>query len=133
MIRLKTYDIKVEDSLFDPNEKKSSEELVAYYKKYQSRSKKTYYKVFLYVSGKDLPFIKKVSYKLHKTFRNPVKTVERKPDNPNCSLVLWTWGLFNINIEVEDINGGITHMKHYLSYGNEIKNEKNIKWKSSTL
>ncbi|WP_299133668.1 pYEATS domain-containing protein [uncultured Tenacibaculum sp.] len=129
--RVKTYDIKVRDSIFSPNKKGGNKELIAHYKKNTSRSSKTLYKVYLFIEGKDLPFIKKVKYTLHKTFRNPVKTIERKSDNTNCSLVIWTWGLFNIKVELEDINGEIIHMNHYLNYGSEVKT-KGVNWISTT-
>lgn len=133
MKRLKTYDIKIKDSLFDPDGKNSSKQLIAHYRKDASRSDKTHYKVFLYIEGKDVPFIKKVKYTLHKTFRNPVKIIERKPDNPHCSLILWTWGVFTVNIELEDMSGEKIYMQHYMNYGNEIKTTKNINWQSKAI
>ena len=125
--RVKIYDIKVKDSIFSPNQKGLNNNLIAHYKKNISRNRKTLYKVYIYIEGKDLPFIKKVTYTLHKTFRSPVKTIQRKSDNTNCSIVIWTWGLFNVKVELEDINGEKIYMNHYLKYGSEIKSE-GVRW-----
>ncbi|MGG8495025.1 pYEATS domain-containing protein [Tenacibaculum sp. TC6] len=125
-MRQKTYDLRVKDSLFNPDERSIKGIDVAYYKK-QNKEGITYYKVHLYIDGMDLAFVKKVTYILHKSFKNPVRTIERRPDNPHCKLILWTWGLFEIRVEIEDINGQKTELEHYLSYGKEIK-EGNIKW-----
>lgn len=125
-MRQKTYDLRVKDSLFNPDERSIKGLDIAYYKK-QNKEDKTYYKVHLYIDGMDLAFVKRVKYILHKSFRNPVRIIERRPDNPHCKLILWTWGLFEIKVEIEDINGQKTELEHYLSYGKEI-NEGNIKW-----
>ncbi|WP_075340945.1 pYEATS domain-containing protein [Tenacibaculum agarivorans] len=123
-LKRRTYDIRVKDSIFNPhtNERKEG---IAFFRK---KGKTMFYKVNLYLEGNDLPFIKKVTYHLHKTFKNRERVIERTPGNFNCKLVLWTWGLFTVKIEIEDITGRKFHLTHYLTYGNEITKGQ-VKWK----
>jgi len=123
-MKIKTYNLKVKDTLLFSTE--TENEPIAFYKKF-SESEKTLYKVRISIDGKDLPFVKRVKYTLHKTFRNPVKTIERSSKNPDCGFYIWTWGIFKIKVEIEDINGRIIELYHNLNYGNEIKNSK-ISW-----
>ena len=127
MMRKRTYEIEVKDSIFNPREASDTEDLVAHYKRAPSRNDKTHYKVYLYLEGKDLPFIRRVKYVLHRTFRNNVKIIERTTINPNCMLVLWTWGIFTVKVEIEDINGNVISIDHYLTYGDEI-NKEGVEW-----
>lgn len=119
-----TYNITVRDSIFKPGLRIKGLESVAHYRK---KNKTFFYKVHLFLEGKDLPFIKKATYYLHKTFKNQVRTIERSPENFNCELVLWTWGIFTVKVELEDIKGRKIMLEHYLSYGDEIE-KKGIKW-----
>ncbi len=122
----RNYSIVVRDSLINPNESNKQDQAVGYFKKYRTRSNKTYYKVWIYLEGKDLPFVRRVRYKLHKTFRNRIKLIERTSTNLNCSLIIWTWGIFMINVEIEDMSGNIIRVDHYLTYGEQLKQGKII-------
>jgi len=127
-MKIQTYQLEVKDSIFDPQMMGAkTTEKTAYYRKFASRSDKTFYKVWIYLDGPDLPFVKQVKYTLHKTFRDPVKRVERKSNNPFCALVIWTWGIFEVKVEAEDMNGRIIHLTHFLSYNEQFK-QKEIKW-----
>lgn len=37
--------------------------------------------------------------------------------NLNCSLIIWIWGIFMINVEIEDMLGNIIRVDYYLIYG----------------
>jgi transcription initiation factor IIF auxiliary subunit len=126
-MKIQTYQLEVKDSLFNPNQQTKSRKQVAFYRKYPSRSDKTFYKVWIYLDGPDLPFVKRVKYTLHRTFRNPVKLIERSSNNPHCALVIWTWGIFEVKVEVEDMKGRVIRMDHFLCY-NEQFDRKDIDW-----
>ncbi len=134
-MQVKTYNLDVKDSIFDPNCTDEKQKYIAHFKKHalskkdESKKDKTFYKVWLYLEGPDLPFVKSVKYYLHKSFPNPVKMVERKASNSNCALVLWTWGFFTVKVEIEDMKGRVITMEHYLNYGNELKSDK-IAWEN---
>ncbi|CAM1368271.1 hypothetical protein TPENAI_60393 [Tenacibaculum litopenaei] len=123
--RLKTYDVKISDSLFNPEDRDQLKVRKAHYRK--GKSGRNLYKVYLYLEGNDVPFIKKATYTLHQSFNNRVRVIERRPQNPYCKLVLWTWGLFYVKIELEDINGQRLELNHFLTYGEQIKKGE-INW-----
>lgn len=79
------------------------------------------YKVWLYLDGPSLPFVNKVTYHLHPTFPRPVQTIVRTPSNPNCKFTIWTWGIFTVRAVVEDKQGGLTEVEHYLTYDRELR------------
>jgi len=79
------------------------------------------YKVWLYLDGQDLPYVKSVTYTLHATFPDPVRSVPRTPSNPYCALAIWTWGLFDVLAEVEDKTGGRHLLKHMMRYDQDLK------------
>ena len=81
------------------------------------------YKVWLYIEGPDLPFVDKVTYILHKTFRNPYREITRTPANPNCALEIWTWGLFTVKVIVVDKKGETTIINHRLSYDKYLRDK----------
>lgn len=93
--------IKIIGSVFDPRKPKDRNVYI--------RGK--LYRVYIYVSGKNVPYISDVTYHLHETFKNNVITVKRTIENPNCVLSIWTWGLFEVKAVVKDKQG---HMKTYL-------------------
>lgn len=78
------------------------------------------YRVRLFMDGPGLPFVKRVRYGLHSTFPNPNRMVERTVENPNCGLVIWTWGIFTVDVTVEDKQGNTFNIQHPLSYGSEL-------------
>ncbi len=87
-------------------------------------TKQPAYRVFLYVEGSDLPYVKSVTYHLHETFRNNVRKVQRTPSNPNCQLVIWTWGLFEMRVVVEDKFGQTKSYNHLLTYDRDFETAK---------
>jgi len=107
-------DIRVRDTVFEPD---SSSKKV-YYKKTEN---KALYKVWLFLDGDDLPYVMNVTYKLHETFPNPVQTVRRALSNPNCQLVIWTWGLFRVKVLIEEKSGVIREFDYALQYDKELR------------
>lgn len=130
MMRSRAYQIDIEDSIIDPYQSASKEEkelnACAYYK--EKGDTKRLYKVWVYLKGSDLPFVKRVIYKLHPTFKKPLRVIEKTYENPSCALVLWTWGLFNIEAKVEFKDGRVVSVDHYLAYNNDF-HRTDINWK----
>jgi hypothetical protein len=42
------------------------------------------YRVFLFLAGRDLPYVEAATYVLHPTFPEPRRSVRRTPTNPGC-------------------------------------------------
>ena len=87
----------------------------------RAKASKPTYKVWLYLYGKDVPYVETATYTLHETFTEPVRTVRRSLANPHCQLVIWTWGLFEIRVTVKDKRGGHYELTHQLTYGKQLK------------
>ncbi len=124
------YQLDVYDSLFDPyKEYGKGAKRKAWYRKLKGKDGKEIilYKVWLYLDGPDLPFVKSVTYKLHPTFPNPVKNVMCSPENPKAAIHIWTWGVFTVEVTIEDIRGRIMKTSHYLTYDSALRDE-NIEW-----
>ncbi len=119
----RAYDIGVKDTVFDPEMPNSDNPFNVYYKKPKSHEKPLF-RVRISLTGKDVPFIKRVKYELHETFSDPVKIVERSFDNPDCGIVIWTWGKFQIEVTAEDHDGNFVVLYHYLSYDDEIREQR---------
>lgn len=111
---MRISDVRVEDSIFDP----ARSERKVHVKR---RGKTALYKVFLYLSGMDLPFVQQVTYRLHPTFPNPEQTVRRTAANPNCQLIIWTWGVFTLQAVVMDKNGNTIQLEHTLQFDKQLK------------
>lgn len=108
-------DIKIADSVVN-----SSHESHFYVKRSGGQDR---FKVYLFLEGNDLPYVDSVTYYLHPTFKNPVKTIMRTAGNPNCSLVIWTWGLFTVRARVATKSGKVLELQHHLGYDREIKSK----------
>jgi hypothetical protein len=111
------FEIDVVDTVFDPNASADSPRKV-----YVRRSTpRPLYKVWLYLSGYELPIVQSVTYILHPTFPDPIREVTRTLSNPNCQLVIWTWGLFEIIATIKDKSDRIEKVQHRLGYDKELK------------
>jgi transcription initiation factor IIF auxiliary subunit len=108
--------IIVRDSLFDPTGKDQS--TVKYNK---SKGSKPRFRVWIYLDGKDTYYVDYVIYRLHSTFQNPIRKVERSLSNPNCSLIIWTWGIFELVVEIVLKNGDKISATHPMTYGEQLK------------
>ena len=121
-MNLETYNLEIKDILLDLEE--SNDSKTVYYKN-STRSQKKLYKVKIYIDGLDLPYIKQVTYKLHSTFgKNRVNIIKRTPSNLKCGLTIWTWGIFTVNAEIEDLKGRIIQLEHRLTFGNQLQNDE---------
>jgi transcription initiation factor IIF auxiliary subunit len=114
-MEIKSLNLRVVDTVFDP----SKSDRKVYVKK---SGEYTLYKVWLFLEGVDLPFVNYVTYRLHSSFRNPNRTIYRTAANPNCQLIIWTWGLFTINVEVVDKTGVHYVFDHRMGYDRELQN-----------
>lgn len=114
--------VEVKDTVFDPDLPRSSR------KKVQIRQEKgtRYYKVWLYLDGVDLPYVESVTYTLHETFRNPNRTVRRTPSNPNCQLVIWTWGVFVVKARILDKRDLTYELSHRLEYAQQLPSDEDL-------
>ncbi|MBX3587797.1 MAG: pYEATS domain-containing protein [Ramlibacter sp.] len=88
---------------------------------YRSDGKRDHYKVWIYLAGGRVPFVESVTYRLHPSFGEPVHRVARTPANPNCSLMIWTWGVFEVHATIREKSGQVTEQTHLLSYDREFK------------
>ena len=111
-------EIKVKDSVFDPDLPRSPSSKIYFH--IGRNDGKTYYKVWLYLEGNDLPFIESVTYTLHESFREPNQTVRRSSSNSNCKFVIWTWGLFTVRATIVDKKGLTYKVTHQLRYDREL-------------
>ncbi len=112
--------VEVRDSVFDPDLNPETNKKV-YWREGSDGS--ALYKVWLYLAGEDLPYVHSVTYTLHPTFPDPTRRVSRTLTNPNCELVLWTWGMFEVKAAIEDKTGGIYEAVYKLSYDRQLKQE----------
>ena len=110
-------DVEIRDTVFDPD---TSDKQVHVR---QAKGGKPHYKVWLYIDGEDLPYVKKMTYILHPTFLDRERKVKRSMTNPNCQLVIWTWGIFAVRALLEDKRGEIYELDHMLEYDKQLEEE----------
>jgi transcription initiation factor IIF auxiliary subunit len=108
--------VQVKDTVFDPNLPPSTKIKV----QVRKEDSTTYYKVWLYLEGEDVPWVESVTYILHETFRNPERTVRLTPSNPNCQLVIWTWGVFTVKAKILDKRGQTFEILYRLTYDRQL-------------
>lgn len=117
---MRQLDVQLRDTVFNPSLPPDSPKVVHVRK---VDATKTLHKVWLYLIGNDLPFVQAVTYRLHPSFPDPVQTVRRSLSNPNCQLIVWTWGLFPIRATIEDRSGGIYELEYTLRFDQDLKQE----------
>lgn len=110
--------VQIKDTVFDPSSSRSAQTVSV-----REKEGTTFYKVFLYLEGEDLPYVESVTYTLHETFRNPNRTVRRTPSNPNCQLIIWTWGVFNVKATIVDKRDLTFEISHHLAYDKELPSD----------
>lgn len=114
-------EIEVKDTVFDPNLSQSDPARKVHVRRTEGDT--YYYKVWLYLEGNDLPYLDRVTYVLDATFTDRNRTVTRSPSNPNCQLVIWTWGLFTVEAIITDKKDYSYEVEHLLSYDKELPKE----------
>lgn len=107
--------IRIVDSIFDPNSR--DQNVVNYYKGSDNRVR---YKVWIFLEGRDSYYVDSVIYRLHCTFSDPVRKVKRSIANPNCCLVIWTWGVFELTTEIILKTDEKIHASHQMSYNEQL-------------
>lgn len=107
--------IRVIDTIFDPNSR--DQNVVQYYK---GSDKLVRYKVWIFLDGRDTYYVDYVIYRLHSTFSVPVRKVNRTITNPNCGLEIWTWGTFELGIEIVLKTGEKISASHQMSYDKQL-------------
>ncbi len=112
---MRRSNIEVRDSVFDPDGSPGQDNVL-----YRNGDQRPLYRVFLYLDGKDLPYVDRVTYHLHETFPRPKRVVRRTPANPRCKLVLWTWGIFQVRAVIRDKEGQEHQVVHGLTYDQEF-------------
>jgi hypothetical protein len=103
--------IRIMDSIFDPNSREQNE--VHYY---IGPDGSTNYKVWIFLEGRGTYDVDYIIYKLHSTFSDPIRKVSRTLSNPNCGLVIWTWGTFDLGIEIVFKTGEKISASHQMSF-----------------
>ena len=86
-----------------------------------------HYNIRLWLDGPadELDQIEKVTYTLHPSFRRQNRTSSKREGN--FAISIWTWGMFNIRIQVELKNGEHEDLQYYLSYELPPDREKNYR------
>ena len=113
-----TINVRVKDSVFNPS---TSDRTIVVRRADATGGKPALYRVYLYLEGDDLPFVESVRYLLHESFDNRERTIVRSPSNPNCELVIWTWGLFRVTVTINDKRGQSFALHRDLQYDRELK------------
>jgi transcription initiation factor IIF auxiliary subunit len=114
MTSSRTPCIEIADTVFEPGNKSKKVQ-------YRMEGSQTLYKVWIHLTGSDLPYVRGVSYKLHHTFPQPERFVQRTPSNPNCALTIWTWGIFEVQARVDMESGEQVSIVHTLKYDRQLK------------
>ena len=114
-MRSKTPDLAVVDTAYDATRRDGK--VVTY----RDRKPNPYYKVWLRLVGSHLPLVDKVVYSLHPSFSPQQQEVYRTVANPECELVIWTWGVFEVQAEVLDKLGNRYGLTYQLQYDREFK------------
>ena len=114
---MREFNVWVEDLPFDPY----GGDRVVYYK---SQGERWSYKVSLFLNGMDVPFVRSVTYKLPSSFDVSFRRVVRSLWNPNCKLVLWVWGKFEVRVWIETKKGHVFETSHYLDFDRYFDSEK---------
>jgi transcription initiation factor IIF auxiliary subunit len=109
--------LEVRDSLFEPGTSSNRESRVVPTRVLNAR---VVYPVWIWLEGNDLPYVDKAVYELHPSFREPTQIVRRTPSNPDCKIQIWTWGKFELSVQIEDKRGLTYRIGHWLSYENEL-------------
>ncbi len=102
------FDIEIADRPYDPG---ARQKVAAR----RSRGDTVLYRVYIFLTGRDLPFVQQVTYHLHPTVTPSVQRVARSIV-PDCRLVMWLWGTFEVWAEIEDTKGRRYRRQHLLEF-----------------
>lgn len=113
--------VDVRYSAVDPED-----ELV--YVKKISPNGKPHFRVRIFLEGPDANNVQKVIYTLHPTFPKPRREIT---DSPRFELTIWTWGIFDLPVEIYDKQGRVDQRTIKFDYSADIQKAKannNLKW-----
>ena len=109
--------IEIKDSVFEPEVVRRRKEDVV-----EFLSGNTYfYKVFIYTQGKTMPYVDSITYFLHSSIENNVRTIKRKPSNEYCKIEIETPGIFKVKATISYKDGKVENVEHYLNFPKELK------------
>jgi hypothetical protein len=98
--------------------------------RYRTQGSTDFFRVRIYLDGPQLPFVRVATYVLPPDqFPDSVQRVERSPRNPNCEFIIWTWGVFDVGVTLQDAEGRVYDLTHRLTYDRDVKTE-GIRFKS---
>ena len=112
-----SYDLRVVDSAIEVDE--AGRQFVHF--EPQRPGRRTRYKVTIRLEGMDLPYVAAVTYRLHRSFKDRTHRVDRTILNPDCSLTIWTWGLFAVRVIIHLKSGHQIPVDHDLHYDEAIR------------
>ncbi len=112
-IKTINLDLQVRYTAFDESDK-------VQVKKFRSQGK-PHFRVRIYIEGRDLDKVEKVVYTLHPTFPRPRREVSSPP---NYELIIWTWGVFNLPVEIYDNEGRVDQRNIDFNYSGDIEKAK---------
>ena len=113
----RAFDLQVRSSCFDPDSTQGRIQV-------REQGDAPLYRVFLFLAGRDLPYVESVTYVLHPTFPNPRRTVRRTPTNPLCKLEAWAWGEFAMTSEIVLKTGDTVAVGHQFAFSDEVEKAK---------
>lgn len=116
----RAWEVRVRTSCFDPDAK---ERRIAV-REQPDVPDVPLYRIFLFLEGRDLPYVDSATYVLHPTFANPRRTVRRTPTNPACKLETWAWGEFPMQTEVSLKTGDTFKVRHQFAFSDEVEKAK---------
>ena len=103
-------DFRISDTVYEPG---------TYNPRIRTKKGKkyTFYKVWIMLGGNSLHHVNYVKYILHSSFTNREHIVKRSLYNPDCKFSFWTWGIFDVKVEIHLKNGDVITRSHPLEYG----------------
>ncbi len=76
-------------------------------------------RVFLDGPRHELDLVDYIVYKLHPSFRNPIRTSTNRESN--FEFLTWAWGEFEMEVEIVTKNGNIYTREHSFEFFNQVK------------
>ena len=77
-----------------------------------------HFRVRIFLEGPDIDQVDRVVYTLHPTFPNPRREISTRP---RFELIIWTWGIFSLDVEIYAKSGQVDHRAVMLDYSAEIE------------
>jgi transcription initiation factor IIF auxiliary subunit len=115
-------DIEIADLPYEPGAGENQKVVAR-----RRRADAVLYRVYIFLRGRDLPFVRHVTYHLHPTVTPPVQRVVRSETVPDCRLVLWLWGTFEVQGVIEDTKGRHYRRQHFLQF-DRFFDDPNLVW-----